>query len=191
MTRREAISTVALITGGTIIGAEAFLTGCTSPAEPGYVGLLSENKHVAFMNEVAETILPTTENSPGAKAAKVGEFMNVMVTECYDQEEQQIFINGINQLKEASQDQFQQDFLKLTPKQKHQLLLKLEEEVKTYDETKTEEAPKVHYYQLMKQLTLVGFLTSEIGMTKAMRHVPVPGRFDPCIPYKPGEKAWS
>ena len=60
-----------------------------------------------------------------------------------------------------------------------------------YDETKKPEDPKIHYYRLMKQLTLVGFLTSETGVKKAMRHVPIPGRFDPCIPCEPGDKVWA
>jgi hypothetical protein len=191
MNRREALSTVALIMGGTIAGAEAFLSGCSAPGESEYIGLLTENGNVRFMDEVAETILPLTENSPGARAAKVGEFMNVMVTECYEPAEQKIFLDGITTLKQVSRDRFGKDFLKLEPEQKHELLLGLEAEAKTYDETRKPEDPETHYYRLMKQLTLVGFLTSEIGVTKAMRHVAVPGRFDPCVPYKPGEKAWA
>ncbi len=190
MTRREAIAQVALLTGAAVTGSEAFLTGCTSPAEPAYVGLLTEHDRVRFMNEVAETILPATERSPGAKAARVGEFMNVMVTECYDQEEQLIFLTGIDQLKAASLARYDKDFLGLTPEQRHVLLLELEAEVKARKVTETADSPP-HYYQLMKQLTLVGFLTSEIGMTKAMRHAPIPGRFDPCVPVNPGDKVWS
>jgi hypothetical protein len=44
---------------------------------------------------------------------------------------------------------------------------------------------------MMKELALLGYFTSEIGCTKAMRYVESPGRFDPCAPYTPGETAWA
>ena len=48
-----------------------------------------------------------------------------------------------------------------------------------------------HYFRMMKELALLGYFTSEIGCTKAMRYIESPGRFDPCIPYQKGEKAWA
>ncbi|MGB3104594.1 gluconate 2-dehydrogenase subunit 3 family protein, partial [Sphingobacterium siyangense] len=48
-----------------------------------------------------------------------------------------------------------------------------------------------HFFFLLKQLTLTGFFTSEIGMTKALRFVKVPGRFDGEFPYEKGEHAWA
>ncbi|MEZ4830005.1 MAG: gluconate 2-dehydrogenase subunit 3 family protein [Bacteroidia bacterium] len=190
MDRREALSTVALIMGGTIIGAEAFLSGCM-PGEPAYQGLLTANKYEQLMDELAETILPQTETSPGAKAAKTGRFMNVIVSECYDEKQQKIFLDGILTLEEKANSQYGKSFLKITPEQRHELLLSLEEEVKEYDRQKSPGDTETHYYKMMKQLSLLGFLTSETGSTKAMRHVAVPGRFDPCIPYAEGEKAFS
>jgi len=44
---------------------------------------------------------------------------------------------------------------------------------------------------MMKELALLGYFTSEIGYTKAMRYVESPGRFDPCTPYTKGEPAWA
>jgi hypothetical protein len=48
-----------------------------------------------------------------------------------------------------------------------------------------------HYFRMMKELALLGYFTSEIGCTRAQRYIEVPGRFDPCIPYTPGEPAWA
>ncbi|HEV8381332.1 MAG TPA: gluconate 2-dehydrogenase subunit 3 family protein [Gemmatimonadales bacterium] len=53
-----------------------------------------------------------------------------------------------------------------------------------------DDAP-AHYFRLMKQLTLLGYFTSEIGCTQAMRYRETPGRFDPCVPYRPGETTWA
>ena len=51
--------------------------------------------------------------------------------------------------------------------------------------------PPPHYFRMMKELALLGYFTSEIGYTKAMRYVESPGRFDPCTPYTKGEPAWA
>ena len=52
------------------------------------------------------------------------------------------------------------------------------------------EIPK-HYFTMMKELTLTGFFTSEVGATKALRYVAVPGKFEGSVPYTKGEKAWA
>jgi len=44
---------------------------------------------------------------------------------------------------------------------------------------------------MMKELALLGYFTSKIGCTQALRYVEAPGRFDPCLPYTPGEPAWA
>ena len=48
-----------------------------------------------------------------------------------------------------------------------------------------------HYFRMMKELALLGYFTSEIGYTRAMRYIEAPGRYDPCAPHKPGDKSWA
>ena len=48
-----------------------------------------------------------------------------------------------------------------------------------------------HYFRMMKELTILGYFTSEIGATQALRYVAVPGRYEGCVPYTKGEKAWA
>ena len=48
-----------------------------------------------------------------------------------------------------------------------------------------------HYFRMIKELTLLGYFTSEIGATKALRYVAVPGRYDGSVPYKKGDRAWA
>src|SRR5476651_1679518 len=102
MNRRDAISRVALIMGGAVIGADFFISGCKSTSKK--VNALFTEDHVAFLNEVADTILPTT-SSPGAKAADVGHFMAVMVQDCYEPKDQKVFLEGLTKLDEAAQKQ--------------------------------------------------------------------------------------
>lgn len=186
MNRREALSSVALLLGGTIIGAEAFLSGCKTKTD---AGLSFSADNVGFLNEVADTILPTT-STPGAKAAKVGDFMTVIVRDCYDEKDQKIFMEGMTKLEDASKKKNSKSFMESTPEQRHDLLVALDAEAKEYQKNKKEGEPS-HYFSMIKQLTLWGYFSSEIGAKQALRYVEVPGRYEGCIPYKKGDKAWA
>lgn len=213
MDRREALSRVALILGGTIIGAEAFLSGCkTTPKKEG----LFATDDISLLDEVGETILPATASSPGAKEAQIGQFMKTIVTDCYPEDDQRTFTDGIGKLNDASKKKFDKPFMQLTPDQKHEFLVGLDKESKDRDKELADKASKMtdeerhkramdqhagtykrdpqddpHYFGMMKQLTLWGYFTSEPGATKALRYIAVPGRYEGCIPYKKGDKAWA
>jgi hypothetical protein len=190
MDRRELLKMVALLTGGVVIGGEVFLSGCKSPDTTPAVGSGAFTKDdISFLDEVAETILPKT-NTPGAKDAQVGEFMTVMVNDCYTEADQKIFHEGMKKLDEASEKLNNASFLKSTPEQRHTLLVNLDKEAKDYQKSKKAEDPN-HYFSMIKQLTLMGYFTSKPGATQALRYVAVPGRYDGCIPYKKGDKAWA
>lgn len=206
MERREAVRYISILLGGTIVGADAFITGCKTGTRSTTEWSTDD---VAYLNEIGETILPQTA-TPGAKAANVGQFMTVMVNDCYEESDRKVFRDGMNQLNDASKKQFGQSFLNCTPQQKHDLLAQLDKEAKTYqkkvnefngNENKKETAEiqkgnlnyrkqhmSPHYFSMMKQLTLLGFFTSEVGATKAVRYIPVPGRYDGNVPYKKGDK---
>lgn len=193
MKRREALSTVALLLGGTIIGADVFFSGCKTTGKK--EGLFAAGD-IALLDEVGETILPATPSSPGAKEAKIGNFMKVIVTDCYDEKEQKIFTEGIQKLSATCKKKYRKDFLNLTNEQKHDLLMQLDKEATVHQNTMKSTKPSdeknpAHYFTMMKQLTLWGYFTSEPGATKALRYVPVPGHYDGCIPYKKGDKAWA
>jgi hypothetical protein len=70
------------------------------------------------------------------------------------------------------------------------MIVDLDEEAKKYQETKTSEQP-THHFTMIKQLTLWGYFSSEIGATQALRYVAIPGKYEGCVPYKKGDKAWA
>lgn len=194
MNRREAVQYISLLLGGTIVGGNAFLTGCKSNTGTQYKFTTDD---VAYLDEIANTILPDTASSPGAKAAKVGQFMTVMVNDCYEDKDQKIFHEGMTKLNDFSKKNYDKDFMSTNDQQKHDLLVKLDAEQKQYAKDhknttgdKTKDAP-AHYFTMMKQLTLLGYFTSEIGATKALRYIETPGKYEGCIPYKKGDKAWA
>jgi hypothetical protein len=206
MTRREAIRDVAALMGGlALVGADrlealAFESSALDRVVAQGVGSFTA-ADVVLLDEIAETILPETA-TPGAKAAKTGAFMALMVTDAYTDRDQRAFRSGMQQLDEACRAMHAVPFMKATPAQRLTLLEVLDREQKTATEERTppartrapgapaaEDAPP-HYFRMMKELALLGYFTSEIGSTKAMRYVESPGRFDPDVPCGPDETSW-
>ena len=190
VTRREAIRRVsALLGGAALVGQSAWLAGCEGNyyARRGTLFLPAE---VALLDEIADTILPETK-TPGAKAAEVGFFIARMVTDTYDPREQRTFTAGLETLERESRTQNGADFVASSPAQRLALLERLDREALEYMRRPGAEQRAPHYFRMIKELTLLGYFTSEIGYTQAMRYVESPGRFDPCIPYQVGDKAWA
>jgi hypothetical protein len=220
ITRREAVLRVTTLLGGVaLIGGSALITGCRTenagaPSRP------FTPDEIAYLDEIADTILPTT-STPGAKAAKTGAFMALMVTDTYSPEDQKIFRDGMRNLDDASKDKNGASFMNATPQQRLTLLQVLDSEQRAFSDReraeqrkkseaqlrdlRNEKAPATdasvataisaeppnRYFRMMKELTLLGYFTSEIGCTQAQRYVEAPGRYDPCVPYNPGEKLWA
>lgn len=187
MNRREAIERVALLVGGTVIGGELFIAGCKPAAKK--VNDLFNSDQVAFLNEVGDTILPPTK-TPGAKTADVGSFMALMIQDCYTSADQKIFMTSFANIDNESQKMFSKKFLDCDGNQRTQLLTFLDKEQK-----KESKFPKptnnYHYFSMIKQMTLLGYFTSEVGCTKALRYIEVPGHYDGNLAYKKGDKAWA
>src|SRR3712207_2285482 len=241
ISRREAIRRVSAILGtATFVGGSALLTACERgrPAD-GAAGRGSQFSadDIAFLDEIAETILPET-STPGAKAARTGAFMALMVTDAYDERDQKIFRDGMRTLDDECRKANRVAFMSATPQQRLALLERLDREQKAHSDARRRAARRAqglergtrettppeakqgdehlpdqrqegalgsdvgaataitadtpaHYFRMMKELALLGYFTSEIGCTKAQRYVESPGRYDPCVPYTPGEKAWA
>jgi hypothetical protein len=211
MNRRDLLKQITLLTGAVVVGGDFFLSGCKR-AVTAEVGFTPAN--ISLLDEIGETIIPATA-TPGSKAAKIGEFMKVIVTDCYTERQQAVFAQGLDSLEETCNKMYDKNFMECDEVQRKDLLLSLEKEAKVFNKKRDEEdKPKKeahkqkneqlpwkdqtefegtpsHYYTMMKQLTLWGFFTSETGMTETLRHVPVPGSYDGAVPYTEGEKAWA
>ena len=168
LSRREAILRVSALLGGvTLVGQSAWLAGCTT-APRSSASLFSESD-VALLDEIADTILPPTK-TPGAKAAGVGPFIAKMVAESYDPNEQRVFVEGLAALEDESRAQNGGGFMASSPAQRVALLERLDREAIEYMRRPGADA-RPHYFRLIKELTLLGYFTSEIGCTQAMRYI--------------------
>lgn len=187
MNRREALKAVSIIMGGTVVGANAFLTGCATENKNA-INELFVKRDVILLDEIGETIIPATD-TPGAKAVHIGDFMAMMVLDCYPPAAQKAFTEGLKLLQTDFEEQYGKPFQEASNKDRTAFLIDLDKAQKQYS-PKEESAPP-HYFKMMKELTLLGYFTSEIGCTQARRYVEVPGRYDGCISYKKGDKAWA
>ena len=207
ITRRDAIQRVTALLGGAALAggdrllAFSFEDDALTQVMARGTGALSADD-VALLDEIAETILPET-STPGAKAAKTGAFMALAVTDVYTERAREVFMTGLRQLDAACSAATGVAFMRATPAQRLTVLQALDREQQAAMEARQRapssrypppEAPAdepAHYFRMMKELALLGYFTSEPGMTRALRYVESPGTFDPCAPHKPGDRAWA
>ena len=175
MNRREAIQRITLMLGGVLstqltagLMGQVINTGASVP-----VGAEQER----LLAEVADIIIPTTD-TPGAKAAGVEQFIVRVMRDCYRREEQEKFYAGLAKLDADSRTMRGKGFAELDVAGKNDMIKKA---------AGNNEA----FFILMKQLTVAGYFTSEIGATQALEYLPIPGRFEGDVPMKPGQKAWA
>ncbi len=194
ISRREAILRVSAMLGGVaLVGQSAMLAGCATQPTGDMVtsapNSLFKQGDITLLDEIADTILPET-STPGAKAAGVGPFIAMMVVDTYYEGDQQIVRDGLDSLQALCLRSYGTHFQTVTAAQRLTLVERLDAEQHHYMETRDEGAP-VHFFRMLKELTLLGYFTSEIGYTQAMRYAETPGRFDPCVPYSQGDKSWA
>ena len=214
ITRREVIQRVAAMLGGAaLVGGDQLLAfsfedeALARTMAQGAGTLTAAD--VALLDEIAETILPET-STPGAKAAKTGAFMALMVTDVYTDQSRQVFRDGMRSVEAACRQATGTAFMQATPAERLAVLEAIDREQKQVTDARipapSNRAPasasapekpselrrdEPHYFRMMKELALLGFFTSEIGCTKALRYTESPGRFDPCAPHSPGDRTWA
>lgn len=213
MDRREAVKSVAFLMGGALSATTlgVFLDSCTSPSA-NKDGKLFSPEQEQIITEIADIIIPSTK-TPGAKAAGVGPFIALMVRECYPDDAQKAFVKGLEDVEDRSKKQFGDSFLKIAVKDRQTLLGKVRDETvaaqkaeneknaaetkKTTNKEKPDQGndkyPKAtpYFFALVRDLTMLGYFTSEIGATQALEYIQIPGRYDGCVDMKPGQRVYS
>ena len=175
MNRREAVQRVALMMSGVL--AAPLMAGVMGQITNTGGSITVSVEQEAFLAEVADIIIPTTD-TPGAKVAGVEKFIVRVMRDCYKKEDQEKFYAGLAKLDADSQAKFSKGFVGLDIAQKNEMV-------------KLSTVNDKPFFQRMKELTVTGYFTSEIGATKALEYLPIPGKFQGCIPLKPNQKAWA
>jgi hypothetical protein len=185
MNRREAVWRIALLMGGAMVGSEVFLRG-QAIADKKSAGFTDDDR--ALLDEIGDTIIPATD-IPGAKAVNIGAFMTMMVSDCYSDREHAVFSDGLQKIDQSCRAKYGKSFMEATAAERTELANSLDAEQRAQNAKKAKDDPP-HYFRMMKELTVLGYFSSEIGCTKAVRYIEVPGHYDGNAPYTKGERAW-
>ena len=185
MNRREALKAGGVALGGLFMLSTGVLAGCQrdrGEATP-TTGPLSREQQ-ALAEEVADTLLPKTAASPGAKEAEAGKWINILLTDCYEPPAQQRIADGLKQLETRAHMKLHKPFAELPRADREAMLREISAEGKA--------APAdTHWFPLMRELSLRAYFSSEQGMTKALRYVMVPGKWVGCVDKTPNQPAWA
>jgi len=199
MNRREAIQRTAMVLGYAISAPAlaGVLHGCKATPELTYVPVFFTEDQALTLSELAEIIIPKTA-TPGAKEVGVPAFIDSMLKEVYKKEEQDKFLNGLTEFEEDAQKTYGSSFGEC----------KVEERVahfkKHHDAAiasmgtggptgwwNTAGGADKPFVLKVKELTLLGFFTSEPGATQVLQYNAVPGPFKGCVPLTEVGKAWA
>lgn len=179
MNRRDALKRTAGITGMAVTASAGIglLNGCQPSGEPDWQPGFLTTKQVRAVSAISDVILPTT-NTPGAIDLHVPEFIDLMLKDNYSFSDQTTFLSDLDAFHEKVKDTYSSDFHECTPADK-QMIMEREEDLSKQAYRKDF---KKSFYLTVKELTILGYYTSEYVMNNMLDYHPVPGRYEGCIP---------
>lgn len=188
MDRREALKRVSWLVGGSVSAplAAAVLGGCQTEPDTAtdWTPQFLSAEQDALVAEVTELIIPATD-TPGAKDVLVHRLIDHLLATCYPEADQQRFVEGLAQLEADAEQAYGDPFVELTTEQQTEIL--------TQTEARDQQKEGLAFFPMMKELTLLGYFSSEPGATQALEYKLVYGRYDGCVPLQEatGGKAWA
>lgn len=177
LTRREAMKTIGVGVGVIatlpVLGANAAAqqsahehmhtatqTATDAKPQPLKFFTADENRTVV---EMSERIIPADDSSPGAKAARVSEYIDLVVSESPDATKQH-WREGLAAVNKLSRDKFKQGFADASVEQQIEMLKEI---------SKNERMPttvEARFFRTLKNATIDGYYTSEIGIHKELKY---------------------
>ena len=172
MQRRSAVKNITLTIGASIVlpswanawNKESFQNNYSK------ISTFQEN----LLAEIVETIIPKT-NTPGAKELNIQSFVSKMITDCYDQKAQETYKKGFELVDKNAKNAFSKSFMECDTKQRLEILDKM---------SKSENSDEKNFLQLVKRLTIQGYMSSEYVMTNLRVYEYAPARYHGCVPVK-------
>ena len=193
MNRREAVKAGTALVGAALFASSGVLAACGTDEKrasdqqrrqpAAATGVLSGDDQ-ALMEESADTLLPDTPSSPGAKAAGAGAAIQLLLTDCYEPAAQQRVVRGLGGFRETCRARKGAAFASLPRPEREQLLRDVDAEAR-------KAAADTHWFPLAREVAERAYWSSQTGMTKALRYVQTPGHFTGCMPLAKGQPAWG
>jgi gluconate 2-dehydrogenase gamma chain len=181
MDRREALRRTAMIMGGAVSAPAilGILKGCTPKPSIDWKPVFLSSDQGVLVSQVAEIIIPKTD-TPGAKEVGVPHFIDLILKDCATKEDQDNFLNGLKAFDEQAKKDHGDPFVELSAEDQAAFVKKIHDAAIEAD-TK-EPSQKKPFILTMKELTMLGFFTSQVGATQVLQYEAVPGSYKGCIP---------
>jgi len=180
MNRRQSMLALSAVSGHALFPEvlARFGSALAAPAEnaPWRPEVLS-GEQGRLLEELVETIIPATD-TPGARAARVHVFVDLVLKHCRNASEQAEFVKGLLALDAECRSKYGNDFVAIPTPSREELLQRLE-------------AAADPFVRSLKELTVLGYCTSEAGATKGLAYLAVPGEYRGCVELAPGQKGWA
>jgi hypothetical protein len=191
MERREALRLLASAAALPLIPGEvaALLRAARAEVDSGGSLHTFDAKQNATVIRMAEMIVPETD-TPGAASARVNEFIDLIVTEWYNDEERKRFLNGLANVDAVSQKSYGKNFIDCAEAEQVKMLTQFDQAMAAEAAalksrppgTRMEPPQPTHnFFHMFKQLTLTGYFTSEAGAKQALHFQMIPGHYDGCV----------
>jgi hypothetical protein len=178
-----------LITGGAVTGYAGYkLYDWNKTPDIAY---LEQKRNL--IGALADHIIPATD-SPGARESGAPDFIISMVKDCTERKTQNKFIDGLKMLESYCRSSFGRPFPQCDQEQQAQTLRHFEERGKPYNGIVGKVEDKFFgksFFSTLKNYTAMGYCTSELGATKGLSYLFIPGKFVGCMPLQPGQKSWA
>lgn len=203
--RREVLKRIALMMGGSLSATTVagVLGGCH--AEPGVpVATAADASAAALLSDaqrellatLAELIIPETD-TPGARGAGVPAFIEHMLADWLTAEQRDHFLAGLADVDVRARDHQVADFVTATPEQQAAILQALADDAQAAEDAADPEAEDAEpteelkpFFRRLKELTVTGYYTSEVGMTQELHYQPSHNAYEACIPASQIGRAW-
>ncbi len=187
--RREALKRTALIMGGALSAPSVLgvLNGCSSRPELNWTPTFFTEEQAMLVMEVSEGIIPKTA-TPGAKGVGVPGFIEEMVSQIYREEQRSRFIEGLQAFDEECLQLMGDKFVDLKQEKRDGFLQKKNQEIYKKSFPKKERP----FFWMIKELTLLGYFTSEVGATQVLQYKAIPVEYNGCITVQEaGGRTWA
>ena len=185
MDRRTALHRIGVLMGGAVSASTVagVLGGCRAGTGANGPRTLTDGRD-ELVATLAELIIPRTD-TPGARDAGVHEFADNMLTDWYEAEETNRFLEGLREVERLAGARA---FVELDPEEQVEILTRMEEQAEAWRATGSPGDPP--FFVTIKSLTLFGYYTSEVGATLELRVNPM-GVYEADVPYEQIGRAWA
>lgn len=189
ITRKEAIKRSSYLLGGVIFAPSilGLLNGCSPKHSTDWQPEFFSASEAKLVTTLADVIMPK-DDYPSASEVGVPSFIESMVSTVYNEEQRNLFLKGLNDFGSLAQGTLQIDFTESLDEDRFRFTY---EQNQIAIQSRNESNQEPSFFLMFKELTILGYFTSELGATQVLRYEPTPGYYNGCMPFDEIGKTWA